>query len=141
MLHPAGFEVTPAVIDPVSGAIKPGTPFNHKAFLTGIAADAPARALLLKSVACFVAYLACMYCMLAATRVAGVNKYLGYSEPSLACCGPGEGREFTMGIDDDERKYSSEELWLLAAQAEQSAQRGVDVGSMLGVKGLASMFR
>ncbi|KAF6263264.1 hypothetical protein COO60DRAFT_487390 [Scenedesmus sp. NREL 46B-D3] len=136
-----GFEVTPAILDTASKAIVAGTPFNHKAFLTGIAADAPARALLAKSVACFVAYLACMYCMLAAERVAGVNKYLGYSKPSKACCGPGEGHEFTMRTDDELRQYSAEQMTLLAMTGEECAKQGIDVSSVLSIKGQASMFR
>ena len=53
-----------------SGRVVKGDAFVHKGFLSGLYADAPARAKVLYTICSFIAYLACAYCRLTATRKA-----------------------------------------------------------------------
>jgi hypothetical protein len=53
-----------------------------------------------KSVGCFNALLVCMHCGITADKVAGVNRYTGYSKATTASCCPRAGCTFVMGTDD-----------------------------------------
>jgi hypothetical protein len=79
--------------------------------------------------------------MLAAEAVAGVNRYLGYSAPTTASRGPGKGQEFTMGTNDEQRKYTSEQMRKMAVAAELCVLKGGEPAGVLGVKGMPSMFK
>lgn len=94
----AGFEVTPGKETP-HGAVVAGSPFQHRGYISGIAADAPMAAKLAYTVASFTAYIACVYCKLVGTRVCGTTRYLGYREPARADKGLGPyGRREVINI-------------------------------------------
>jgi len=138
----SGVQVTPAITDPATGQVTAGPAFTLRAFLTGIHADSPARAMLQKSVGCFIALLVCMHCGITAEKVAGVNRYRGYTQATVASCGPRAGCSFVMGADDSDRQYTADEMLELATAAEQISQAGdADAAGTLGVHGLASPLK
>ena len=124
-----------------SGRVVKGDAFVHKGFLSGLYADAPARSKVLYMIGSFIAYLACAYCRLTATRKGGVNRYLGYTEPVTSCAGPGEGRAFDMSEEGAaERRYNAATVDALIDAAEDLRQQGLGAADHLGFHGKSPLL-
>lgn len=142
----AGITVVPAEVDPTTNQVRLGEAFTHRAFISTIYADAPFRAKLLYLVGGFTALLVCVFCRLAGQRKGpgkGTMRYLGYAQPSQATAGAGAGQSFQLGVDDDKRVYSSEELQALVDAAEQLRQIGreKDAQKQTAFHGMSPLLR
>ena len=124
-----------------SGRVVKGDAFVHKGFLSGLYADAPARAKVLYTICSFIAYLACAYCRLTATRKGGVNRYLGYTEPVTSCAGPGAGQAFDMTeAGAAGRRYNEATVDALIDAAEGLRERGLSAADQLGFHGKSPLL-
>jgi hypothetical protein len=119
-----GIMVTPAVRDS-SGAITSGSPFLHFAVLAGVFADSPARAALMYTIKCFVAYFACPFCKLVGTMIGSTVRFCGYCQPVFTHAGVGQGKSYQMGAQDG-RLLSDLEQRAQAAAAAFNRARGFE---------------
>lgn len=136
-----GIEVVPGILDPVTGRYTQGEPFVHRGFISTIAADAPARAAILYFVACFTAYVACVFCKLTGTRIGNTQRYVGYCKPVVATAGLGKGEAFQMGVDDEQRRYNSATLKQVAQTAETMRSAGLDSVGQTAMHGMSPLFK
>jgi hypothetical protein len=95
---------------------------------------------LMYSVACFTAYLMCIYCKLTAVRKGNVNRYTGYCKEVMCCAGPGLGKKYRLGVHDDKRLYDSTSMRKMAEEAERLRQKGLSAVELMGFHGLSPLF-
>jgi hypothetical protein len=84
-------------------------------------------------VAGFTALLVCAFCKLTGQRKGpnkGIMRYLGYAAESEATAGPGKGQQFQLGVNDEQRLYSSVELQKLTEAAQVLSDRGLGKAAM-----------
>jgi hypothetical protein len=113
--------------------VKLGEPFTHRGYISTIYADAPFRAKMLYFVAGFTVLLVCAFCKLTGQRKGpnkGIMRYLGYAAESEATAGPGKGQQFQLGVNDEQRLYSSVELQKLTEAAQVLSDRGLGKAAM-----------
>jgi hypothetical protein len=135
--------VTPAVRN-CSGAIKEGEPFLHYAVLGGVYADSPARASLMYTIKCFIAYLACPFCKLYGTLKNGTVRFFGYTEPVPTPVGAGQGSSFQMGVQlqgEPARLLTDIEMRAQAAAAAFNRARGFEPPPGNRFKGFSPLLR
>lgn len=123
----AGARVWPAEKDHATGEVTSGAAVTHTVMLSGIYADSPARAKLMYTVASFISYFSCPFCRMIGTSVDSVVRFLGYHEPVRVDRGADEGKEYKMGVEDQQRWYTRLLLMFNATRAEQIYRTGEHV--------------
>lgn len=81
------------------------------AFLIAVHADAPARVKVMGCMGC-AAYLACAFCALCGVPdlITTVVRWIGYAAAVAASRGPHTGEAFQMGVNDEARRYTEQQL-------------------------------
>ena len=134
-----------------------GVPFIHRIFLCGVYADSPARAKLMYTLANWLAYVVCPFCVLVATAVGSTRRYLGYCEPVRGGLRRGEpGQAWPMerqvlmdgggpGRQQDQAQLDSITMLHLATRAGQEAAKPSvqreHVGAALRFTGCSPLLR
>ena len=132
--------VTPAERDPNTSAIMAGSVFLHFAVLGAVYADLPARAKMMYTVASWVAYLVCPFCIMAGTKVDDVVRYLRYARAVAIDRGCGAGKTCSMDDGGDERYVSEFVNRMRAHVAEVYRAAGVQPPDNSPFKGLSPLL-
>uniref|UniRef100_A0A383VYW7 Uncharacterized protein n=1 Tax=Tetradesmus obliquus TaxID=3088 RepID=A0A383VYW7_TETOB len=135
-----GVYVTTAERDPNTSAIMAGSVFLHFAVLGAVYADSPARAKMMYTVASWVAYLVCPFCIMAGTKVDDVVRYLGYARAVAIDRGCGAGKTCSMDDGGDERYVSEFVNRVRAHVAEVYRAAGVQPPDNSPFKGLSPLL-